>query len=749
MIPIASIGRIRVGQWTVRPPEGKVHATMQKSGTESRRQEADLLDRHALHALHADVAAIGFCQMSRSEIAAQRRNPGTLPDGTGLIAPSALRYSDEQTVVALTALQQAVGHLLETDDSFSNRWGVVAASRFLGRSHLQQALKRFHAEGVWGVSPHLIPHYALHSPAGTLSLALRIHGPNLGTGGGRFASTEGLLTALSWLVSGVVPGVWFVTSGWSPELEPDDDGQPRVATECQAIALGLVPAMPGSESGRPRLNLRVNRQSAEPRPLDLGALARRLTDAPMKPRAGTVRIPHHSPRRTRLRGVLGAPPRSDASDETGRASRGHGRHGTGLHRGAFRAPGREPGGTTMKAGPPVWITGVGLTTTLGSDPLTLEENLLAGRSGIAQVNAFPTDDYPSRIAARIARVPCPPGQDPAAFGAWPRLEQAACWCVESALRDAGLWDERDDLRIGLVLGFGAEWMQVWESDAERGGNRVDDPEQDEESTLERVQRACRLSGPSLTLSAACASSNYAFQIGRTWLRRGLVDLCVAGGCEMAVTPVGLATFGNLRALSRRNHDPQGASRPFDRGRDGFVLGEGGVAFVLERAGSARRRSARAYGEVAGCGASSDAHHHVIPSPDPRPAASAVRQALDDAGVAIEQVDHINAHATSTPVGDATEAEVLRLVFGEALQQIPVTSTKSMTGHLLTAAGAIEALACLTAMRHGAIPPTINLDDPEVDLNLVAREARPHPVEIAVSNSFGFGGSNTCLVLRAI
>ena len=172
-------------------------------------------------------------------------------------------------------------------------------------------------------------------------------------------------------------------------------------------------------------------------------------------------------------------------------------------------------------------------------------------------------------------------------------------------------------------------------------------------------------------------------------------------------------------------------------------------FVMERSADARRRSASAYAEVAGCGSSSDAHHHVIPSPDPAPAAAAMRQALFDARTGCEQVDHVNAHATGTPVGDAREAQVLRVVLGENVDRIPVSSTKSLTGHLLTAAGAFEALACLTALRHHAIPPTINLDVPDVDLCLVANEARQHDVRVAVSNSFGFGGSNTSLVLRAV
>jgi len=398
---------------------------------------------------------------------------------------------------------------------------------------------------------------------------------------------------------------------------------------------------------------------------------------------------------------------------------------------------------------PVWITGVGLATPLGCDLPTLEASLLAGRSGVAAVTSFCTDDYPSRIAAELQAVPCPPGRESAEFHALPRLEQAALWCVQAALEDAGMWDCRANRRIGLALGIGAEWIGLWEADARCGGDRVQDPSQDFESTLERVHRALGLTGAALNLSAACASSNFALEIGRAWLRHGLVDVCVAGGCEMAVTPISLATFGNLRALSRRNDDPTRASRPFDRERDGFVLGEGGVAFVLERADDARRRSAHGYAEVAGCGSSSDAHHNVIPSPDPSWAGQAVRRALDDARIRPEQVDHINAHATSTPVGDATEAAMLRLVFGDALDRIPVTSTKSMTGHLLTAAGAIEALACLTAMKHRAIPPTINLDDPDVRLNIVANEPRPHLVEVAVSNSFGFGGSNACLVLRAV
>ncbi len=397
----------------------------------------------------------------------------------------------------------------------------------------------------------------------------------------------------------------------------------------------------------------------------------------------------------------------------------------------------------------VWITGVGAVTPLGCELAEIESSLLEGRSGVSLVTRFPTEDYPSRIAAQIGEISPPRGSDPRAFWARPRLEQLAHSCAEKALRDAGLWGSHLESRVGLVLGLGAEWMLLWEVDHFAGGNRLYDPELDRESTVERVRRGLDLSGPALALSAACASGNHALEIGRQWLRLGLVDYCVAGACDLAVSPIGLATFGNLRALSRRNSDPSAASRPFDRDRDGFVLGEGGVVFVMERSQDARCRSAYAYAEVAGCGSSSDAHHHVIPSPNPAPAAAAMRRALLDARIDCEQVDHVNAHATSTPVGDACEAAVLRVVLGPNADHIPVSSTKSLTGHLLTAAGAFEALACLTALRHGAIPPTINLDEPDVDLCLVANEARAHVVRVAVSNSFGFGGSNTSLVLRAV
>jgi 3-oxoacyl-[acyl-carrier-protein] synthase II len=397
----------------------------------------------------------------------------------------------------------------------------------------------------------------------------------------------------------------------------------------------------------------------------------------------------------------------------------------------------------------VWITGVGAVTPLGHSYRAIADNLLAGRSGVRKVTNFDVSQHPSQVAAQIDTIPCPPGWDEDDFRRLLRLEQLTFWCCSAALHDAGRWAGRQDLRLGIVLGLGAEWLTSWEADVKRGGRRLFNPQEQSEPLARAVCRRLELSGPAVSVAAACASGNYALALARHWLELGWVDVCLAGACDAGVSPMGMAGFGNLRALSRRNDAPQAASRPFDRNRDGFVIGEAGAVFVLERAETARARRAHAYACVAGCGASSDAHNMVIPSPDPEPAIAAMRRALADAHVEPAAVDYINAHATGTPVGDIAETNVLKAVLGEAVRTVPVSSTKSMTGHCLTAAAAIEVLACLTAMERSAVPPTVNLDepDPECALCHVPHQARSQAVRVAVSNSFGFGGSNTCLVLK--
>jgi 3-oxoacyl-[acyl-carrier-protein] synthase II len=395
----------------------------------------------------------------------------------------------------------------------------------------------------------------------------------------------------------------------------------------------------------------------------------------------------------------------------------------------------------------VAITGVGAATPLGSDFATFSANLLAGKSAAIAV----TD---TRAGVEVSLPFCMTADPPVAanwaesdFRALPRSEQFVLWCATNALADAGYLNDRSGLRIGLVLGSGGELLRRWEGDWYAGGREVFSGVTDSPTLAETAARQLKLNGPAMTIAAACASANYAIAQAKQWIELGLVDVCLAGGVE-TVTPICRSAFNNLRALSRRANEPQKASRPFDSDRNGFVMGEGAAMLVLESTERARQRDKRVYAEVAGFGASSDAFHMIIPSSDPAPASIAIQAALDDAGIAPHEVDYVNAHATSTPVGDKGEAKALKMVFGHHTPHLPVSSTKSMTGHLLSAAAAIESLACLAAFEHQRIPPTINLDtpDPECDLCHVANKAIDRPVSIAISNSFGFGGSNTTLVL---
>jgi 3-oxoacyl-[acyl-carrier-protein] synthase II len=392
-----------------------------------------------------------------------------------------------------------------------------------------------------------------------------------------------------------------------------------------------------------------------------------------------------------------------------------------------------------------WITGVGICTPSGNDVDTVADALFNGRSAVRPVARFDVSQHASQIAAYLDAIPWLDDFGGAEQNGYMPNERLAILCAGHALRMAGLWEKRDKLRIGLAIGVGSEWLINWESDGL--GQLRNRPI----SGVEATRRALGLNGLAVTVSAACASGNHAIALARSWLRQGLVDVCLAGGCDLAVTPLTLAGFGNLRALSRRNDAPTAASRPFDKNRDGFVLGEGGVICVMERAEWARRRGIKGLAEVAGFGATSDAHHLVIPSPDPGPAAKAIRLALADAETDATDIDYINAHGTGTPVGDVMEAAALTAVFGDAIQKVPISSTKSVSGHLLTAAAAFEAVAGIIAMDRKAIPPTINLDDPDpaCKLHHVAHTAREANVRTVLSNSFGFGGSNTTLVLRKV
>jgi 3-oxoacyl-[acyl-carrier-protein] synthase II len=398
--------------------------------------------------------------------------------------------------------------------------------------------------------------------------------------------------------------------------------------------------------------------------------------------------------------------------------------------------------------PSVVITGVGLATPLGSDFATFAASLLAGRSAARAVI-----DEQAGVEVRLPAClsedpPVPASMNAAEFRALPRSEQFLLWCATSALLDAGYASDRSGVRVGLIVGSGGELLRRWEGDWMVGGREVYQGGTDSQTLAASAWRQLQLNGPCQTIAAACASANYAIALARRWIELGLADVCLAGAVE-TITPVCRSAFNNLRALSRRADEPTKASRPFDAERDGFVIGEGAGMLVLESAERAARRGAKMYAEVAGFGASSDAFHMIIPSSDPAPAAAAMQAALQDADIQPREVDYVNAHATSTPVGDKGEARALKAVLGASSARVPVSSTKSMTGHLLSAAAAVEALACLAAIEHQRVPPTINLDtpDPECDLCHVPHHSIAARVEIAISNSFGFGGSNTTLVLR--
>jgi len=339
-----------------------------------------------------------------------------------------------------------------------------------------------------------------------------------------------------------------------------------------------------------------------------------------------------------------------------------------------------------------------------------------------------------------------------------RFVQCAVVASDEAIRDAALdLDGLDRNRIGVIIGSGIGGMETFEAQhqvlLERGPDRVSPffiPMMISDMAAGQVSIQFGLRGPNFCTVSACASSAHAIGEALRLIRAGDADVILAGGSESTITPMALAGFGNARALSTRNDEPNRASRPFDRDRDGFVIGEGAGVLVLESEAHARRRNARVICELCGYGASADAFHMTAPSETGDGAARALRRALEDAGLRPEDVQYMNAHGTSTPTGDPIEVLAVKSVLGEHAHKIMVSSTKSMTGHLLGAAAGLEAVATALTIQHGVVPPTINLEhpDPQCDLDFVPNQARAVRVTAALSNSFGFGGHNVTLAMRA-
>jgi 3-oxoacyl-[acyl-carrier-protein] synthase II len=404
----------------------------------------------------------------------------------------------------------------------------------------------------------------------------------------------------------------------------------------------------------------------------------------------------------------------------------------------------------------VVITGLGVVTPIGNDLDTFWRNLQNGVSGIERIQAFDTEKYDCKIGGEVR------GFDPKDFFKNPkdgrrtdRFAQLAMAAAKMAMTDSGVDLEKVNRdRFGVIVSSGIGGLRTLEDQHSallfKGPSRVSPftiPMLISNMGSGLISMEFGLQGPNLCIVTACATSNNA--IGESWriIKFGDADIFLAGGSEASIIPVGVAAFASMKALSTRNDDPHKASRPWDRDRDGFVMGEGAGVVVVEELEHAKARGAKIYCELTGYGLTADAYHMTAPPPDGAGAARAMQIALDHAGINPDQVDYINAHATSTGLGDIAETKAIKTVFGDVARKISISSTKSMTGHLLGGAGAVEMAVCALAIRDSVIPPTTNLDNPDegCDLDYTPNVAKEKKVRVAVNNSFGFGGHNATLV----
>jgi 3-oxoacyl-[acyl-carrier-protein] synthase II len=405
----------------------------------------------------------------------------------------------------------------------------------------------------------------------------------------------------------------------------------------------------------------------------------------------------------------------------------------------------------------VVITGVGAVTPLGNDAETTWERLLAGESGAGPITQFDSTDYCVQFACEVKDFEPAKWIERKQARRMDRFAQLILAAARQAEADSGVDVKADGDRIGasIATGIGGlkSFQDCYDTLRERGPDRVNPfaiPCIIPNMGAGWVSMELGTRGPLSSECTACAASNMAIGQGLDDIRLGRAEVMFCGGTESAINEVGIAGFGAMRALSRRNDDPARASRPFDAGRDGFVMGEAGAVLVLEELERAQARGAKIYAEVAGYGLSSDAKHVTEPDPTGENPARAMKNAFADARIDPAEVDYINAHGTSTPLGDAAETRVIKLALGEEnARKTPVSSTKGATGHCLGAAGAVEAIFSTLAIRDGKLPPTINQEvaDPECDLDYIANESRDADVRVTVSNSFGFGGHNASIVLK--
>ena len=405
----------------------------------------------------------------------------------------------------------------------------------------------------------------------------------------------------------------------------------------------------------------------------------------------------------------------------------------------------------------VVVTGIGMITPVGLDTETSWESLINGKSGIGPITQFDDKAIPTQIAGEINGFDAEKYIEPKEIKKMDRFIHFAIAASQMAVDDSGLKITPENAeRVGVIVSAGMGGLpaieRVHDAYRDKGYRRITPffiPMTIINEAAGIVSMRFGAKGPNLSIVSACATGTHSIGEAFKTIQRGDADAMIAGGAESCICPLGVGGFNAMKALSTRNDEPQRASRPFDSGRDGFIMGEGSGVVVLEDLESAVKRGAKIQAEVVGYGASGDAYHITAPAPNGEGAARCMKMAIKDAGIAPAEMGYINAHGTSTKYGDELETMAIKTVFGDHAYKIPISSTKSMIGHLLGAAGGVEAVISILALEQGVLPPTINLEnpDPECDLDCIPHTARKVQVDVAMSNSFGFGGTNACLVFR--